>query len=339
VRRHAGRQVVFSVLILLALVVGLLAYKGGAALVLLRQTGSAETLRLSAGALRAPRGSSLSDLLARSITYLTIVGPALVFGILISGAVRAFVSPSWLVQTLGRSPVREQVAAGIAGAPLMLCSCCVAPVFSAVYDRSRRLGPALAVALAAPVLNPAALALTFMLFPFGVATSRLLMGLVAVFGIAPLIGRLTQVAQSPAGAHTDVRPASSASVLWTFLSSSLHVAFRTVPLIVVGVVASMWLVEQLPIEAFATPAMKTAAVVGVSLLVLPMALPTFFEIPLAFTLVGTGAPAGVAAAVLFAGPAINLPSLLTIARASSWKAAAALALTVLLLACAGGLLV
>jgi hypothetical protein len=339
VSSHAGRQVVFSVLILLALVAGLLAYKGGSALAVLRLADGTDTLRFNADAILGPRASSPYDLFARSITYLTIVGPALIFGILISGAVRAFVSPNWLVQTIGRSPSREQLTAGVAGAPLMLCSCCVAPVFSALYERSGRLGPALAVALAAPALNPAALALTFMLFPLGVATSRLLMGLVAVFGLAPLIAQITGVVQPPAGVRTDVRLPSKGPVLWAFLSSSVHVAVRTVPLIFVGVVASTWLVERLPIEAFASPTMKIAAVVGASLLVLPMALPTFFEVPLAFTLVGAGAPAGVAAAVLFAGPAINLPSLLTIARTAGWKVAAALALAVLLLACAGGLLV
>jgi len=49
----------------------------------------------------------------------------------------------------------------LAGAPLMLCSCCVAPIFTGVYERSARLGPSLGLMLAAPALNPAALILTF----------------------------------------------------------------------------------------------------------------------------------------------------------------------------------
>jgi hypothetical protein len=353
------RRIVLSGAILLALVAGLLAYKSGSALAVLRHAASAGTLGLNADSLLIRSASSPYDLLARSITYLTIVGPALLFGILISGAVRAFVSPRWLVQTLGRSPVREQLAAGVAGAPLMLCSCCVAPIFSAVYERSRRLGPALAVALAAPSLNPAALALTFMLFPLGVATSRLMMGLVAVFAIAPLIARLAGAASlnargAPRAAAPRLGSSSFGKLLTTlrssngspqpqalprFLSSSLHVAVRTVPLILAGVVLATWLAERLPIETFASPGAKILVVAGASLIALPMVLPTFFEIPLAFTLVGTGAPAGVAAAVLFAGPAINLPSLLTIGRASGWNVAAALAVAIALLAFTGGLLV
>jgi uncharacterized membrane protein YraQ (UPF0718 family) len=75
------------------------------------------------------------------------------------------------------------------------------------------------------------------------------------------------------------------------------------------------------------------------LLAIPLALPTFFEVPLALTLISAGAPAGVAAAVLFAGPAVNLPSLMAIGRSTSWKIAAVLAVAVALVACLGGLLI
>src|SRR2546426_9290983 len=35
-------------------------------------------------------------------------------------------------------PVRRQVAAGLAGTPLMLCSCCITPIFQSVYERGAR---------------------------------------------------------------------------------------------------------------------------------------------------------------------------------------------------------
>ncbi len=49
--------------------------------------------------------------------------------------------------------------------------------------------------------------------------------------------------------------------------------------------------------------------------------------------------AGAAVAMLIAGPAINLPSLFTIARSTNWKVAGSVALTIFVLAVAGGLLV
>jgi len=68
-------------------------------------------------------------------------------------------------------------------------------------------------------------------------------------------------------------------------------------------------------------------------------MPTFFEIPLALVMLSAGAPAGAGVAMLIAGPAINLPSLFTIARSTNWRVAAAVALTIFAVAVAGGLLV
>jgi uncharacterized membrane protein YraQ (UPF0718 family) len=69
-----------------------------------------------------------------------------------------------------------------------------------------------------------------------------------------------------------------------------------------------------------------------------LTLPSLFEIPLALSMLAVGGPAGGAAALLFAGPVTNLPSLLVIGRYSSWKVAAGLAVLVWAIALAGGLL-
>jgi hypothetical protein len=63
----------------------------------------------------------------------------------------------------------------------------------------------------------------------------------------------------------------------------------------------------------------------VALFVLPLALPSFFEIPLALSILAAGAPLGAAAAVLFAGPIVNLPSLLAVVPYVGWKVSALLA--------------
>jgi uncharacterized membrane protein YraQ (UPF0718 family) len=70
-----------------------------------------------------------------------------------------------------------------------------------------------------------------------------------------------------------------------------------------------------------------------------LAMPTFFEIPLALLLLSAGAPTGAAVAIMIAGPAINLPSLFTVARSTNWKVAGAVALSIFLLAALAGVLV
>src|SRR5205823_1288959 len=63
------------------------------------------------------------------------------------------------------------------------------------------------------------------------------------------------------------------------------------------------------------------AVVVVALASTLVALPTFFEIPIALLLLQIGAPPGAAVALLVAGPIVNLPSLLVLARETSARVA------------------
>jgi uncharacterized protein len=282
--------------------------------------------------------------LVETANYLAIVWQALAVSVVLAAAVRTLVSPVRLVRLLGdRGTVREQIAAGLLGTPLMLCSCCIAPVFTTVYGRSRRLGPSLGIMLASPALNPASLILTFALFSRGTALARLGMAVVAVFVATALVGRAFrgdpgsggEAASNPVDGVLD----SPGATLRAFGRSVGHVAARTLPLVLIGVVASVVLARAVPLGALAGHAGRAVSVALVALVAVPLALPTFFEIPLALALLAAGAPAGAAAALLFAGPAINLPSLLTVARTSSWRVAAALAATVWVIALIGGLVV
>src|SRR5262249_53279646 len=159
--------------------------KSGAALRTLQHVTSSGSLVVTADLFHAARDSTWLDLAARPGSLFAVIWAALRFGGSVAGAVGPFVSRGWEARPFVRAPVRQQLAASVAGAPLMLCSCCVAPIFSAVRDRSGQLGPSLAVALAAPTLNPAALALTFMLFQPRIAFMRLAMALTAVLLVAP----------------------------------------------------------------------------------------------------------------------------------------------------------
>jgi uncharacterized membrane protein YraQ (UPF0718 family) len=109
-------------------------------------------------------------------------------------------------------------------------------------------------------------------------------------------------------------------------------------LIVIGVVLSMRVSDYLPMW-IQSPSASVWMVAIAAAIAVPLALPTFFEIPLAVALLAAGAPAGAAVALLFAGPAVNLPSLLTVGHVAGWKAMLLIASMVWLVALAGGLLV
>jgi uncharacterized membrane protein YraQ (UPF0718 family) len=323
----------YAVLVPVCIVAALLAYKGSASF------RAIDKVRLS-GALSTP-----SDIVAfsgapgflttaeRSIHYFGVIWPALAFGVLIAAAVRAYIPKDWFARILSAQTLRAQLTAGAAGASLMLCSCCVAPVFGAVYERSSRLGPSLAVMLASPSLNPAALALTFMLFAPKIAIARLLMGIATVCLGGMVIEHL----------FTDAFPApltgDRAGDTSPFLPSLFHVLLRTMPALMLGALCSTLLTLYVPKELFYSSGFGIVAIIAIATIAVPLALPTFFEIPLALGLLAAGAPAGAAAALLFAGPAVNLPSLLALGKSTNRKVAGVLAVLIWAVAIAGGLAV
>ncbi len=319
-RLHNGRG---AIALLVVLVVGLLVYKTGPALRAIQTAQSTGQLKprpyLVSSALSAKPGVLWTE----SSAYFRIIWPALVFGILISAAARMAIREDWFAPVFTGSGLRSTFSGAAAGAPLMLCSCCAAPVFEGVYGRTRRLGASLALMLAAPALNPAALALTFILFPLPVAAGRLALtaaALVGIAGIATLVSQpATKIAERRASREQQ-------SLLAGYAKSVLHVSLRTVPLILIGVPIAILIFTYLQqIHSFGVA--NSAGMLSLFLcavLLLPM--PTLFEIPLAYSLLLSGAPSGLVAAVLFVGPTVNLPSLLVVARAAGIKASLSFAL-------------
>jgi hypothetical protein len=330
----------YTAFIPLLFIGGLVFYKWNAAIVAIQKVWSAGVMSARPDVVSFGGGAALAAA-GRILNYFVVIWPALVFGILISAAVRAFVPAEWFARRLaGR--LGAQFVSGAAGAPLMLCSCCVVSVFTAVYERSLRLGPSLAIMLASPALNPAALVLTFMLFAPKIAIARLLMAAPAVFLSGFLIEHLFPKHAAAAVLTNVSSPVDSVhgfgEAASRFNRSLIDVVVRTIPALVIGVIGSMLLIEYLPKELLASNDFRSLAVLVTASISVPIALPTFFEIPLALGIIAAGGPIGAAAALLFAGPVINLPSLLALARLTNWKIAATLAGFVWFIAVLGGLI-
>ena len=331
------RRMLYFLMPVLLIVGALIVYKSSAALTVIGKVSNAGVF--------TPRGNiipgvaaSQAGVLTRTLNYFLVIWPALVFGILISAAVSTFVSPQWLARLLEKRSLRSQAIAGLAGAPLMLCSCCVAPIFTGVYERSARLGPSLGLMIAAPALNPAALILTFMLFDYKVGMVRLSASIAAVLFTGLIADRVlgqTRVHCDKDDWQAGARPTDFVH----FVRACGRVAIRLLPVIIIGVVLSMIVAQMIPVRAFDSTPAKLVAILVVAAVAVPLALPTFFEIPLALILLASGAPIGAAVAMLIAGPSVNLPSLFTIMRSTNWKVAAIVALSIWTLAVSAGILV
>lgn len=333
-------RVVASILLFAGLFAGLIGYKARGGLKRIHELRATGSLPIHTEALNRPAGSELAATGAQTMAYLRIVWPALLFGVLISAAVHAAISPRHLATLFGQGAVKPQLAAAVAGAPLMLCSCCVAPMFPAVYRRSQRLGPSLAFTLAAPALNPAALTLSFLIFPLAIAGTRLAMAVVLVVVVSAQVARVAGPVPVRTAAIDEFAETGDelGDFARAYFRSVAHITLRTVPWILLGICVSMIIANRIPIQTLASSGPKVIILLVVATGALMLTLPSFFEIPLALSLLAAGASAGTALAVLIAGPATNLASLLVIARYSHWKVAALVAAAVWGTAVAGGLL-
>ncbi len=91
--------------------------------------------------------------------------PFLVLGVVLSGAIAAFVPASFWKKALPKNPALAVPVAGAAGAVLPGCECASVPVANGLMARGVAPAAALAFLLSAPAINPIVLASTFVAFP------------------------------------------------------------------------------------------------------------------------------------------------------------------------------
>ncbi len=311
-RRAAPSALVLGVLLALITILALLLYKWSGSLRVLRVVTSTHVLD------KSPKPLLVGAPWVTTLRYFRIVWPALVLGLLIGATVRAGVPSRWVTSLFERRKRASIAIGGLAGAPLMLCSCCVTPIGTGLRERGASLGSSLALTLGSPGLNPAALILTFLLFPSRMAILRLVGAATIVFGVSALAGMLG-AKRSFEPTIDDGQAGSVADLARRFVGSLGRLFVLTVPLIAVGVFLSSLL---LPLAPKLGSMSSVSVLVTVAALATLVALPTFFEIPLAILLLQLGAPPSAATALLIAGPIINLPSLLVLGRESGPKVAA-----------------
>jgi hypothetical protein len=85
-----------------------------------------------------------------------------------------------------------------------------------------------------------------------------------------------------------------------YFRSLVHITFRTVPWILLGIWVSMIIANRIPIQTLASSGPKVIILLVVATGALLLTLPSFFETPLALSLLAEGASTGTALAVLIA---------------------------------------
>jgi uncharacterized membrane protein YraQ (UPF0718 family) len=124
---------------------------------------------LLAIALRAPLSALMSGgaLQTWSTVFIAVcvqATPFLVLGVLVSGAIAAFVPAQVFARILPANPVLAVPVAGVCGAALPGCECGSVPIADRLMERGVRPSAALAFLLSAPAINPIVLVATSVAF-------------------------------------------------------------------------------------------------------------------------------------------------------------------------------
>ncbi|PPK69134.1 permease [Actinokineospora auranticolor] len=172
--------------------------------------------------------------------------PFLVLGVLISGAIAAFVPGSVLNRLLPKKQAIAVPVAGVAGVALPTCECAAVPVARRLMQQGVPTSVALAFLLAAPAVNPVVLVATNVAFPnnpemvvarlIGSLATAIVMGwLWARFGKAEwIIERALRRLPEPAGrtrwrlffetSRADLVDAGGFLVIGALIAAALNVA-------------------------------------------------------------------------------------------------------------------
>lgn len=218
------------------------------------------------------------------------------------------------------------------------CSCCVAMTSSGLFRPGQSMNFALAVLLGAPLMNISTLILAGHLLPWPFAVLRIVGGvlitiLLSVMLAKWIVGETCEASINPEHQWAaEMESDSPASLLISWLKLSGKTALILVPSMIVGTVLSSVVWSLWPKDlGNSFLSIVVASVVGSLVMVT-----TWSEIPLASQMIHQGLT-GPAAAVLVALPAVNLGSLLIIAKVSrNWKVALGLGFGVILAAIGAG---
>jgi uncharacterized membrane protein YraQ (UPF0718 family) len=256
-----------------------------------------------------------------TVAYANAVWPAVIAGLLIAAAVESLLPRRWLLRVLGsRSVYGASIAGGLCSLPSLMCTCCTAPVAATLRRSGASTSAAVAYWLGNPVLNPAVLAFLLLVAPWQWAATRVIVGVLLVFGASAVIGRLAgRDAPDELIRRADPPPFRLVSAPARFGVALGRLAVTLLPeyLVVVFLVGLFrgWL---FPLDGSAAHWGLLGAVVAVVLGTL-VVIPTGGEIPIALGLAAGGVSAGTVGALLITLPAISVVSMAMVARAFSTR--------------------
>jgi uncharacterized membrane protein YraQ (UPF0718 family) len=230
----------------------------------------------------------------------------------------------------------------VIGAPLAVCSNCVAPIARGFYASGMSTESVLAAMFASPALNVVVLAMTFALFPAPIALLKLATVFSLIFVFAPAVAS-RQEESGPAAACSIELPVSETwteallSTARSFARSFWYIFRVAFPLMILAAVLGALVIELLPPQAL-NAQVTLGGIILVALIGAFLPVPMTFDVAIAYIAMTKGVPLPYVVTILCTLGIISVFSVSIIGKTISWKVAAAAYATVAALGAVAGLL-
>lgn len=256
----------------------------------------------------------------------------LVGSFLLAGLLHNIVSPEKFQKQLGNDRLSAILKGTISGMLLPICSCGVIPLGLSLYYSGAYLGPVLAFMVATPIINPAAVILSYGLLGPQIGTIYLLAGFLVpvIIGLLanrfcgaelqlPGAGEVSSLSRSSMSNQPTLVEKLRTGVIWGFSDMGMAVSKYVIPgMLLAGFI--MIITPQRFIQNYlGNPGM--ISLLGIAVIGAVMYVCAVGHIPFIAAVLATGAAPGVAVTFLMAGAATNLPELISIYKLIGKRAA------------------
>jgi uncharacterized membrane protein YraQ (UPF0718 family) len=271
--------------------------------------------------------------------YSKAIWKAMVLGLLLGSGVQALMPARLVTRLLGGSRFGSVLAGGLLSLPMMMCTCCAAPIVVGLRRRQAGPGAAIAFWLGNSVLNPATLIFIGFVLGWRWAALRLALGAAMVFGLGYIANRMApadEVAQSDPWEDVAAPPVEGPFRRW--LRIFWRMTNRLLP---------DYLVLVLLLSAMRAALLPTIGphvgdqfgwVLAFAVIGALFVIPTAGEVPIIQAMLSLGTGAGPAGALLMSLPPISLPSLAMAAGSFRLRILVAVTAAVVVFGLAGGAL-
>lgn len=273
--------------------------------------------------------------------------PWIIVSLVLGGLLREFLPTTRFMRLIDKPGGAGMGGAVLLGALLPICSCGVVPLAISLYRSGVRIGPVMAFTVATPIINPAAVILSFGLLGAQITLAYIALGLLLPLLVGVAAERwvkppsaICSPTDTPAVTETPLTMPGiglrfKRGLLWglTELGPSVGFYLAIGVLLAGGVMVlapTTWLEQYLGSDSWIS--LLIAGVLGAAIYVCAVG-----HIPLIATLLAAGATPGAAIVFLVTGTATNLPELIALYKTIGKRVVILYAVTLIAASFAAGL--